>query len=83
MKFMEKEKIKPLPVVRVYAQYWLRRARRVLKLRKSEYDCFHIDYMHTDNNVDVWFFCETDVIAWAIFNHNGHKISVGDKRGKK
>jgi len=80
---MKKQKTKPLPLVEAFALYWLRRARRVLKMKISEYECYHIDYMHTENNVEVWFFAETNVIAWAIFNHNGHKISVGDKRGKK
>lgn len=79
---MKKQKIKPLPIVKAYALYWLRRARRVLKLRQSEHDAYHIDYMHSRDTVEVWFFSNTDVIAWAIFNHDGRKIGTGDKRKK-
>jgi len=80
---MKKEKIKPLPVVKAFALYWLRRARRVLKLKQSEYDSFHIDYMHTENIVEVWFFSETAIVAWAIFDHDGRTKRSQDNRGKK
>lgn len=80
---MKKEKIKPLPVVKAYTLYWLRRARRMLKLKQSEYDNFHIDYTHEADAVEVWFFTETAVVGWVTFQHDGRKTSVGDNRGKK
>ena len=72
---MKEEKIKPLPVVKAYTNYFTRRAKRMLKLRNSEFDGIHIDF-HDSNSIDVWFFIKTDIIAHVSFTPDGR---IGDK----
>ncbi len=67
---MKKEKIKPLPVVKAYADYWIRRARKVLKVKKGEYKSVNVDYT-TRGFVYVWFHREHDVVAHATFTLDG------------
>lgn len=77
---MKETKIKPRPEVRDYARYWGRRGRRVLDLKKSEYDKCDIDYMGPPGIVEVWFFSKGDIVGWAIFTLDGRTESLGDKR---
>jgi len=80
---MKKQKIKALPVVKAFRNYFINRAKRVLKLTKKEYDSFHIDYMHGPDAVEIWFFHETGIVAWVTFTHDGCTKSIDDKRKKK
>lgn len=72
---MEKSKIKPFPVVKKYAQYFKSRAKRVLGLKKAEYDSCHID-LHDLETVDIWFFKGMKVLARAKFTSDG---KIADK----
>ena len=79
---MKKEKIKPLFVVKAYARYFIRRARKVLDLKATEYDSFHVD-LHDLDSVSVWFFHKTNVIAHVQFTIDGRikdKDDIIDKR---
>ncbi|TES93482.1 MAG: hypothetical protein E3J87_02255, partial [Candidatus Cloacimonadota bacterium] len=79
---MKKEKIKPLFIVKAYARYFIRRARKVLNMKIAEYDSLHVD-LHDLDSVGVWFFCKTDVIAHVQFNVDGRvkdKDDIIDKR---
>ena len=79
---MKKEKIKPLFVVKAYARYFMRRARKVLDLKVTEYESFHID-LHDLESIGVWFFHKTNIIAHIQFNVDGQvrdKNDIIDKR---
>ena len=80
---MKKAKIKPRPEVRASVRYWGRRGRRVLGLKKSEYDELHIDFMDPPGTAEVWFFATGDLVGWAIFSLDGRMQSCGDKRPGK
>ena len=79
---MKEEKIKPLFVVKAYARYFIRRARKVLNMKITEYDSFHVD-LHDLDSVGVWFFCKTNVLAHVQFTVDGRiedKDNIIDKR---
>ncbi len=80
---MKERKIKPRPEVRAYARYWGRRGRRVLGLKKSEYDEVNIDFMDPPGIAEVWFFANGDIVGWAIFSLDGRRESLGDNRPGK
>jgi len=72
---MKKEKkIKPLPVVKAYTGYWIRRARRVLNVKKGEYKEADVDYS-TRGFVYVWFHRKDQIVANAIFTLDGKRWS--------
>ena len=71
---MKKEKIKPLPVVKAYTDYWIRRARKVLKVKKGQYKSANVDYT-TRGFVYVWFHGADDVVANATFTLDGKRWS--------
>ncbi len=54
---MSEEKIKPLPFVKEFADYFIQRAKRVLKLKNKDFDTIHIDYYNCTNpeTIMVWF----------------------------
>ncbi len=79
---MKKEKIKALPVVKAYADYFVCRAKRILKLKNSEFEAIHID-LHDFLSIDVWFFLETKIVARVLFALDGQqkdKDSIIDNR---
>ncbi len=67
---MKKEKIKPLPMVKTYTDYWIRRARRVLKVKKGQYKNANVEYT-TRGFVYVWFHGEENIVANATFTLDG------------
>ncbi len=78
---MKKEKIKALPVVIKYVEYFVRRAKRVLSLTNSEYNECHIDLINLDD-VEVWFFKKSGVVARVKFTTGGRKKDTMDRRAK-
>jgi hypothetical protein len=82
---MKKEKIKSLPIVKSYADYFLARAKRILKLKNSEFESVHVDLVDL-RSIDVWFFYKTNVVARIQFTPDGQikdKEDMIDKRKAK
>ena len=72
---MKKEKkIKPLPIVKAYTDYWIRRSQRVLKVKKGQYKTVTVDYS-TRGMVYVWFHGEEEILAHATFTVDGKRFS--------
>lgn len=67
---MKKPKIKPLPIVKAYTDYWLRRARKILKVKKGQYKSVSVDYT-TRGFVYVWFHGSDEVVAHTTFTLDG------------
>lgn len=67
---MKKEKIKALPIVKAYADYWIRRGERVLKVKKSQCKAVTVDYS-SRGFVYVWFHGEDAIIAHTSFTLDG------------
>lgn len=78
---MKKEKIKALPVVIKYVEYFVRRAKRVLGLTNSEYNEYHVDLINSED-VEVWFFKKTGIVAQVKFTADGRKKDTMDRRAK-
>ena len=71
---MKEEKIKPLPIVKEFSNYFLRRAKKILKLKKSGFESFSVELWNTGKNVWVWFYGENSVIvARVTFTTDGKK----------
>lgn len=68
---MKKEKIKPLPFVKEFVGYFVRRAKRALKLKNSEFKTLSMDVSPHRGNVWVWFYDEHKVIARTQFHFDG------------
>ena len=74
---MKEEKIKSLPFVKKLSDYFVRRARRVLKLRVSEFETASVDLHPERGTIWVWFHTTEKVIGRAQFNFDGrcyHKL---------
>jgi len=74
---MKEEKIKSLPFVKKLSVYFLRRAKRVLKLKSSEFNIVSIDIHPERGTIWVWFHTSERVIGRAQFNFDGqcyHKL---------
>ena len=54
---MKEEKIKPLPCVKEFIDYFTQKAKRVLKLKNRDFDTVHIDYFSctSPGTICVWF----------------------------
>ena len=76
---MKKEKIKQLPVFKEFWNYFLRRAKKVLKLRNSEFEAVHIDIK--DKEIQLWFFVKTNIVARVQFTPDGKRY--GDVRDNR
>jgi len=81
---MKKQKNKPLPVVKEFADYFIRRARRVLKMKVADYDSVHIEYWDDTGKVWVWFHSSArkGIVARVDFHINGKTDVVVDHRGR-
>lgn len=80
---MKEDKIKALPVVKAYSDYFVRRAKRIFKLKNKEFEIVHVDLFDL-KYVEVWFFAETKIVAHAKFMSNGRLIDTMDNRlGRK
>ena len=79
---MEKEIIKPLSFVKELSAYFLRRAKRVLKVRKSEIKTSSIEVHLERGTIWVWLHCKDGLIR-AQFYFDGHCYSKYDDREEK
>jgi len=70
---MKKEAIKPLPVVKAYADYFTRRAKSVLGLKRADYKSVSIDY-NSRGSVYVYFHGKGKVVASTSFWANGEEL---------
>ena len=80
---MEKEKIKPLPCYEEFFNYFVARAKRVLKLKNEQFESVNIE-VHTGypktGNIIVWFHGQNKIIAKATFHENGRIADKSDYR---
>ena len=77
---MKKEKIKALPVVIKYAEYFIRRAKRVLKLKDVDIDHIGIDFIGRSGQICVWIHGKDKILARAQFESDGTVIDKYDNR---
>lgn len=68
---MKKEKIKPLSFVTELFVYFERRARRVLQLRKADYDHVSIDVHPDRGTIWVWLHNPASIVGRAQFTFDG------------
>lgn len=68
---MKKDKIKPLPIVKAYADYFVRRAKRILKLKESDYNNINIDFYGRSGMICVWIHGKDSIIARVEFESDG------------
>lgn len=69
---MKKTPIEHLPVVKHYAEYFLRKAKRALKLKKADYKSFSVEYT-SRGMIHVWFFSENGIVGHIIYKADGKK----------
>ncbi len=77
---MKEEKIKPLPIIKSFIDYFLRRGKKVLGLRNAHFDHFSIDIHPDRGTVWVWFHSSRKIIARAWFTFDGRSIEAMDYR---
>lgn len=77
---MEEEKIKSLPITDTFTDYFIRRAKRILKLKNSEYVSITFDIFMRSKHIWVWFHTGNGIIAKVEFEFSGAKISKSDYR---
>jgi len=68
---MKKEKVKPLPMVTVFIDYFVRRAKRVLGLTNADFKTVSIDVHPERGTIWVWFHVPESVLARAQFYFDG------------
>ena len=71
---MKKEKIKPLPAVKAFTDYFIRKAKRSLRLKKADFDRVNIDYT-SRGTIWVWFFKDKKnvLVGKVVYNVDGRK----------
>lgn len=77
---MKKRKIKPLPVVKEFTDYFLRRTQRVLKMKASDMHHTSIDVHPEEKTIWVWVHGKEAIIARAQFTFDGRCYSKTDNR---
>ena len=77
---MKEEEIKPLLFVEEFSDYFVKRARRVLKLKNSEFKTASIDVHPERGTIWVWFHTTEKVIGRAQFNFDGRCYQKLDNR---
>lgn len=77
---MKKEAIKSLPAVKAYTDYFARRAKRVLKLKGSDYKNINIDFYGRSGVICVWVHGKDGIIGRAEFKSNGRLKATYDSR---
>jgi hypothetical protein len=68
---MKKEKIKTLFFVLPFSTYFERRARRVLQLKKADYDHVSIDVHPDRGTIWVWLHNPESIVGRAQFKFDG------------
>ena len=76
---MKAKKLESLPCVKEFSNYFVRKAKRVLGVKNSEFNSIHIDLIELES-IEVWFFAETKVLARAQFTGRGQLKDKWDNR---
>ena len=76
---MKEEKIKPLPFVKELSGYFFRRAKRVLKVKKSEIETASVEIHLQRGTIWVWLHCKDGLIR-AQFYFDGQCYHKYDNR---
>ena len=76
---MKKEKIKPLPFVKEFSDYFLRRAKKVLKVKRSEIETSSVEIHLERGTIWVWLHCKDGLIR-AQFYLDGQCYNKYDDR---
>ena len=77
---MSEEQIKPLPIVKAFVDYFTRRAKRVLKIKDSEFTHVSIDVHPDRQTVWVWFHGPAEIIGRVMLTSDGRKKGIIDNR---
>lgn len=77
---MKKEKIKSLPIIEDFIIYIVRRAKRVLKIKDSEFKSISIDVHPERGTIWVWFHMPEKVIARVQFYVDGRCYEKSEYR---
>jgi len=68
---MKKEKTKKLPFVQEFVSYFVKRGKRVLKLKDTDFDHPSIDVHPDTGTIWVWFHGVERIVARAQFTFDG------------
>ena len=77
---MSEKEIQPLPFVKQFSDYFVRRAKRVLKLKDSEFKTVSIDLHPERGTIWVWFHEPARIVARAQFYFDGRYFDKLDYR---
>ena len=81
---MKEEKIKALPFVKEFSEYFIQKAKRALKLRNKDFDTVHIDYYSCTNpgTIYVWFHRESKkgIVGKVSFTFDGKQTDKTDNK---
>ncbi len=67
---MAKHPIEHLPVVKAYVEYFMRRAKKDLKIKRAAYSDASVEYS-TRGKVYVWFFLTNGGVETITYNADG------------
>ncbi len=69
---MKNEIIKPLPIVTAYTGYFIRRAKKALKLTGKDFRSVSVDYNTRSRKIHVWFHApDVGIVGDIYFWLNG------------
>lgn len=68
---MPEKPIKNLPVVKAFAEYFIRKAKKDLKVKRNDYATASVEYS-TRGKVYVWFHTD-DTATYITYNADGTK----------
>ena len=79
---MEKQKVKPLPVAKDFADYFVSRAKREMGIKAPEYRSISLDYWLSSGHIWVWFYAKPGdgILARVEFDHDGKVTKKADNR---
>ena len=66
---MKKDKVKPLPVVKAFSEYFIRKAKKDLGIKRGYYKTASVEYTMR-GFVYVWFFPPTDITTPIHITYN-------------
>ena len=77
---MKEKRIKPLPIVKTFIDYFVHRGKRVLKLKDADFETASIDVHPERGTIWVWFHGSKRIIARVYFTFDGHFVEMLDYR---
>ena len=81
---MKKEKTKPLPMVEAFIDYFVGRAKRILRLKNADFESYHVNYYFRTKTIQVWFFGDdSEILAELRFTRDGRLAAKDDYRNGK